>query len=614
MSRRRRDSQTSTAVTSRRRLLAAIGGGSLTATAGCARRVRSLVTRDAPKQVSLKIKTVPADDDPRATRIARYLAEKLDAVGIAAEITPMSHQTLYRDVLLNQEFDLYVGQFFEPPNPDFLRPLFHSRFAAEPGWQNPFGYANLDVDELLDRQRHEEGKRRRQTLTQVQRSVARDQPLSVIVFPDEIRAVSAGSHGNWKNHNIHSPLGYLGIGRSDTVEQGTTSNSSDGMSGQTAMRMTLTDSRPTENLNPLAPEFRADGTIVNLLYDPLGRWVNGEIQPWMAASWNWTRPPTTDGPKVTVRLREDLTWHDGTPITAEDVAFTYRFLPDTSLGRLDSPIPAPRFRGASSLVTDVEIVDDTSVRLTLDASTRAVAARCLTVPILPAHIWEEKTAQATVAGVDINGAVTQALVWPNVTPVGSGPLQFKQRSARESLTFSRNDEHFLTRDTLAEHLSPYAGGFALDQLSFIVTPSSDASVELIQAGEADATASGVMPDAVPKIGRSANIDLRVNQPQSFYHLGYNVRQEPLSSPRFRRAVSQLLDKAYLTNEIFMGYSEPAASPLARHDALASALAWTGEDPELPFPGKNGTLDIARARKAFREAGYRYSEDGKLLAS
>jgi len=598
---------------SRRRVLGGLGSGALAASAGCVQQIGALVNLDSPSRVSFTIKTMPADADPRAIRIARYLAKRLEAVGINANITPMSQEALYRDILLNRAFDIYVAPLPALPDPDFLHELLHSRFAAESGLQNPFGYANLDVDALLERQRRETGNRRRRTLAAIQRSVVRDQPFSVVAFPDDIRVTRAGSYVGMGERALHTPPSYLELDPNEGERQSTPSTATPTADvNEETLRMTLTDSRPTESLNPLAAEFRGSGTITGLLYDPLARWIDGQVRPWMAEALTWGRPPANEGPVATVRLRDDLTWHDGTEITAADVAFTYRLLADTSLGRLDSPVPAPRFRGRSSLVADVDIVGDRTVRLAFAPSSRPVAVRALTVPILPAHVWESKTQQATVAGLDPNGAVTRALVWSNPDPVGSGPLQLERRRQRESLVLARNEDHFLARSDLPDHLQPFAGGFGPDRLAFTVLPSGGAAVELVRDGDADATASAVMPADVPEVGRSEELDLTVTQSRTYYHVGYNVRRQPLGSPRFRRAVGRLLDKGYLVREVFERYGEPAASPLARHEALAPDLVWTDEDPELPFPGTNGKLDIDRAREAFREAGYRYSDDGDLL--
>ncbi len=560
--------------------------------------MRSLVSRQEPTQLSLTVKAPPADADPWALRIARSLVDHLDAVGVDATLTPVAPEALLRDVLVNQRFDCYVARFPAWTDPDYLRGLLHSRFAAEPGWQNPFGYADLDVDELLVRQRRESGTARDRTLTAVQEAVVRDQPFSVVACPDDIHAVRADRYRGWERAPVHSPLGYLRLDAVDPLEAG-------------PLRVTLADARPTENLNPLAAEFRADGTVTGLLYDSIGRWMGSRVRPWLAESWTWSLPPTADGPVATVRLREGLAWHDGTRLTASDAAFTYRFLADTSLDRLDSPVPAPRFRGRESLVAEATALDDRTLRLAFVPSSRAVAARALTVPVLPEHVWRTKADQATVAGVDTGGAVTKALVWSNPDPVGSGPLRVARRRPAESLLLERNADHFLDDDPSATHFEEVAGGFDGPGLAFTVVPSSGAAVELVGAGEADATASSVTPTDVPRIGRSDAVDLLVDQPRSFYHVGYNLRRGALSSPRFRRGVARLLDKRHLVRDVFGGYAVPAVSPLSRHDALAPEFVWTGDDPTFPFPGSAGRLDADRARELFREAGYRY-DDGALV--
>lgn len=609
--------------TSRRALLGAAGAAGLAGTAGCLniQRARALFGRDSTERVTLTIKTLPTDADPWAIRTARFLADKLEAVGIGTKVVPTGHIALLRDVLVNQSFDLYVARAPAFTDPDYLRSLLHSKFGSEPGWQNPFGYANLATDDLLVAQRRQTGDRRRETLKKVQNAVVRDQPFSVVAYPDEIHAHRNDRFQGWGGHRFQSQLSYLTLEPPATNVEGLRwdrSNQSDGGTGTTSerartLRMTTTDSRAPENMNPLAVEYRSMDEIVGLLYDPLGQWIDGQVRPWLAEEWTWQSDVGT-GPTLDVSLRDDLSWHDGTAITAHDVAFTYQFLKDTSMGGFQSPLPAPRFRGRSSLVEDVAAYDDETVRIQFVPSSRWVASRSLTVPVLPAHVWRTKTERATLAGVDSGREVTEAVIWNNREPMGSGPLAFDRSVRRELVALEPADEHFLYRDNLDDHLAPYQGGLAFDRLEFLVTPSGSAAVELVQDGTADGTATGVTPSAVPRIGRSDTVELSTRPSRSFYHVGFNVRKSPYGNPRFRRAVARLLDKQYLVESVFDGYASPAATPLAHHRTRSDSLSWTGQDPELPFPGDNGELDVERARKAFREAGYRYTEDGKLVLS
>ncbi|MFC7204925.1 ABC transporter substrate-binding protein [Haloferax namakaokahaiae] len=633
---------------SRRSVLAAAG---LAATTGCVRRVRSALDRETPRQLSLSVKTLPADADPAATRLARVLTENLRQVGINATLVPMELEELYRDVLLNQSFDLYIGTFPAFDDPDVLRLLLHSQFAVEPGWQNPFGVSDLSLDELLETQAMQSGRDRKQTLAAIQRRVARDQPFTVIAFPDEIRATRATSFLGWNPQWTGSTTDFLqltpaelatspsippAISESDAIAtetnreppadaSTTTTQTTDTESAPEATatttptadsdmvtaRMTIVDPRPTRNRNPLAVEFRGGIPLTDLVYDSLAKRVDGSLLPWAAESWSWETADSTM-PTVTLTLRSGQTWHDGEPLTAEDVVFTYEFLADTSLGEFSTPVPAPVYRAESSLVSGVRALDGETVELEFAHASPEVAVNALTVPLLPEHIWEETARRASVAGIDTGRQVTEALVWGNPNPVGSGPFAFADATVDTFLSFTPFEDHFLAREDEDGPFEPFLNAFTFDRVRFDYVPSSAACVELLTLDRADATASPLAPQTARDIGRAEDLDFYVTPSTGFYHLGFNVRTAPLSDPRFRRAVASLLDKQHLVGSVFGGYATPATSPLDGTNFVPSDLEWDGEDAELPFVGSNGELNVERARQRFKDAGYRYTEGGKLV--
>jgi peptide/nickel transport system substrate-binding protein len=309
------------------------------------------------------------------------------------------------------------------------------------------------------------------------------------------------------------------------------------------------------------------------------------------------------------------------------VAFTYEFLRDTSLGSLETPVPTPRFRGRSALVEDARPLDDATVRLAVPDVNARVAARALQVPVLPEHVWAERTRPATIAGFDLDVETTRALVTNNPDPVGSGPLRFADATAGESVVFERNPDHFLRReaadgdastagaDPLAGIPPAYRGKPAFDRLRVDVSPSDIAAVEAVAEGIADATASNLGPASVPRIGRADAARLVSGRSAAFYHVGYNARRSPLSNPRFRAVIARLIDKAAVVDEAFDGYARAATSPLAASpDAVPSSLAWDGgTDPVHPFFDDGGSLDVAAAKAALRDIGYRFDDEGRLLS-
>ncbi|ELZ41557.1 extracellular solute-binding protein family 5 [Halorubrum californiense DSM 19288] len=622
---------------SRRAALAGLGLAA--ASAGCLGRTENIAGRDPHEQLTLEINTTPADGDPNGIRIARQFEEHLTAVGIDVRLNTVGQTDLWRKVLVNQNFDLYVGQFVEtePFDSDALYGLTHSQFVAEPGWQNPFGFTEIAVDDLLERQRRATGTDRSDAVDALQETVCDRQPFSVVAFPDALTAVRGDRFDGWtQDRQPVSVTGLLGLDAvpdADGSDGSGDGNATDGNAtvdaadadeeGGAALQLVTTDARITENWNPIAAEYRKYGTFTGLLYDPLVRTDDRSTVPWLAADWERPGANTLD-----VALR-DARWHDGEPVTASDVAFTYRFLRDTSLGSVETSVPTPRFRGRSSLVEDERVLDDSTVRLTVPDVNETVAARALQVPILPEHVWSERTDAATIAGFELDFETTEAVVSNNADPVGSGPLRFVEATAGESVVFERNPDHFLVRpapgadsDSSGETADPragipprYHGKPAFDRIRVEVLPSDISAVESVAGGLADATVSNLGPESVPRIGRSDDTRLVSGQSAAFYHVGYNARRSPLSNPRFRAVIARLIDKSAIVDNTFDGYAQAAASPLAASpDAVPESLAWTdGTDPVHPFFDDGGSLDVEAAREALRDIGYRFDDEGRLLS-
>lgn len=643
---------------SRRAALA--GFGLAAASAGCLGRTENIAGRDPHSQMVLEINTTPADGDPNGIRIARQLEEHLTAVGIDVRLNTVGQTDLWRKVLINQNFDIYVGQFVEtePFDPDALYGLTHSKFIAESGWQNPFGLTEIAVDDLLDRQRRVSGDERADAVDALQETVCDLQPFSVVAFPDALTAVRGNRFEGWTEGR--QPLSVTGLleldavapdagsggdtgsgdggsgadgsmdgnttggnttpGDTDDADDGDGADADDG--GGDVLRLVTTDDRITENWNPIAAEYRKYGTFTGLLYDPLVRADGESVVPWLAADWE-----RVDDDAVDVSLR-DARWHDGEPVTASDVAFTYEFFRDTSLGNVETPVPTPRFRGRSSLVEDERVLDDATVRLTVPDVNETAVSRALQAPILPEHVWSDRTDAATIAGFEFDFETTEAVVSNNPEPVGSGPLRFVEATAGESVVFERNPDHFLVRpapddaeaaeettDPRAGIPSRYHGKPAFDRLRIEVLPSDISAVESVAEGLADATASNLGPASVPRIGRSDDARLVSGRSAAFYHVGYNVRRSPLSNPRFRAVIARLIDKSAIVEDAFNGYAKAATSPLAASaDAVPESLTWTGEtDPVHPFFDDGGSLDVAAARAELRDIGYRFDDEGRLLS-
>lgn len=594
---------------SRRSLLATASAGLSLPMVGCIDRVQSAVNGGADGQLSVTITTVPADDDRETVRIARILEENLEDVGVDVSFDMRSRSEYLRAILIDHDYDLYVGRHPGGTDPDFLYETLYGDYAnrREIGWQNPFGVTSRTLDSLLERQRTDP-ENRPATVQEILEWIDREQPFAPICVPQEYRLYRDGLFDDDRHFSHWTD--YLGL--ETEGDEVTVSN---------------TDSRPTRSLNPLAPEYHEDDRILGLLYDSLVAEVDGEYLPWLAEDLEWN----DEGSRVTVTLREDLRWHDGTELDVDDVFFTYRLLglddKDLTPGSFSTP---PRYRGAASIVDDVgpplesNEDDDRQITFSLSSRGRDVGHRALTVPILPKHIWNDRAERADE--VDIHPRTNGVIETSNVPAIGSGPYAFESQSDRDHLTLERFDETF-SEEQFEEEYSHFTLREDVDlpqptveQLRFVNDPGSRSAVERVESGGADVTGPPLEAHATPREGELSDGVSRLESPSwTFYHLGFNHRRRPFNNTHCRRLVSRLLDRSSIAREIFNGHATPTATPVTSEwvpdDWIPDRLEWD-QDDEDPLSGDffdpDGDLDVEAVRASFERVGFRYDEEGRLL--
>ncbi|WP_440765834.1 ABC transporter substrate-binding protein [Natronorubrum sp. DTA7] len=587
----------------RRSVLAAGAAGLSLSLSGCIDSVRSVVTDNEDDPLSLSIVTVPDDYSRETMRIARHLESNLQAIGIDAGIEMRSQSDFLEMVLLDHDFDLYVGNHPADFDPDFLYEALHSTYADESGWQNPFGYDNPTFfDPLLEEQRHADGDDREEKIEALFEALVSEKPFETICRANEYRVARDDRFSGWGENHLGTRYGFLGleqVGDADRLEA------------------LVTDAGLSRNVNPLSATNRERNTVIDLLYDSLGTVDDGSVEPWLADEWVVDEDDEDDEQTtLTVRLREDCTFHprndeeadDPVRVTPEDVQFTYEFLNDTSYTLADNPSPAPRYRGHASAVMEVDPDhgDDYEFQITFDAG-REVAERALTAPILPRHIWlEEELNDRVNDRTDFSpaqgkwGIVTSS----SIDPVGSGPYQFESRSNGDHLTLERFDDHFTLREDV-DLPEPTA-----EEIRFTVDTGSVSSIQRVASGGADVTESVLEASSLGEFPEdNEEIERHEDESWTFYHVGFNTRSRPCSSPRFRNAVAQLIDKEWIVDEVFYeSHAEPLAVPVSSDWEENLELP----DPETTFVGSDGEPNVNEARNIFEEIGYQYHEEEDRL--
>lgn len=277
-----------------------------------------------------------------------------------------------------------------------------------------------------------------------------------------------------------------------------------------------------------------------------------ELEPWLAETW--TASP--DGKTFTLTLRDGLTWSDGTPFTAADVAFTARAIADPKA----KSILTSALEVAGKPI-EIETPDARTVVVTLPEPFGPGLRFLDSLPILPRH----KLEAALMAG-------EFAAAWPVTTPpadlAGMGPFRIATYDAGQRVTLERNP-HFWRKDDAGTQL-PY-----LDRLVLEIVPDQDAELLRLQSGQIDMTQQQLRAQdyatarELEQKGTLHVLELGVGlDPDVFF---FNLRPamwaaDPrkawLPTAEFRRAISHAVDREAYANTVFLGAAVPVHGPVS----------------------------------------------------
>lgn len=246
--------------------------------------------------------------------------------------------------------------------------------------------------------------------------------------------------------------------------------------------------------------FRDAYSLVTLVYDTLlWRDANGVPRPWLARSVK----RSDDGRRLTIRLETGVRWHDGRPLTAADVAFTFRLL---------SRRPHPRFTPQLVDLQDVEARGRDTVVMRLRRPSLGFFDQPLAdVPILPKHLWEQLPVGRRA---------------PRGLAVGSGPYRLSAHRRGEGYEFRANRSYFKGTPTVTRIRVPIIG-------------SAAGTFAALGRGRVD-----MIPVPLPPTESGAQpLGMDVSRGPSYLGtvLMFNLRRAPFDRVEVRRAVAHALD-------------------------------------------------------------------------
>lgn len=289
--------------------------------------------------------------------------------------------------------------------------------------------------------------------------------------------------------------------------------------------------------------------------------------PMLADSWE-----RLDELTLAFHLDPRAQWHDGVPVSAADVVFTFE--------RARDPAITPQLATALSSIVDVRAEDDATVVFEFD---RPYPEQFYTathhVQPLPAHLLAHLPPDSVASSPYLQA------------PVGNGAFTYQALIPGRQLVLAANDDFFLGRPEI-------------DRVVFLLAADADARVNLLLSGEADVLQSVATAD-VPRLEAAPNLRIIAMPGNGVGYLLFNQRDPAdldrphpiLSDRRVRRAITQALDREAMLRAVYQDYADLPQGPVAQLHAIRDT-----SDPGILY-------DPEGAKTLLREAGWQEIEDG-----
>ena len=272
--------------------------------------------------------------------------------------------------------------------------------------------------------------------------------------------------------------------------------------------------------------------------------ANLEMRPALAESWQVSPDQLT----WTFRLRQGVTFHDGSPFTADDVVYSYRRIIDEELTNVDK----------FSAVTDVTALDPATVRITVKQPT----------PNLLTNLGGFKgMAIVQRRNVESGQIATH--------PIGTGPFAFAGQKSGDSITLTANPSY-------------WGGAPAVSGVTFRFISEPSTALSALQAGEIDWTDS-IPPQRVAQLKDDDSLTLAVTPSNDYWYLALNEAREPWNDVRVRQAIAYGIDRDAIVQATSYG------------TAQANQLAIPQGNPWYTSYGAY-SYDLDKARDLLKAAG------------
>jgi peptide/nickel transport system substrate-binding protein len=291
------------------------------------------------------------------------------------------------------------------------------------------------------------------------------------------------------------------------------------------------------HLDPTAGAAAAiDEVVYANVFEGLTRFApDGSILPALAASWE----VAPDGLSWAFTLREGVTFHDGTPLTAEDVVFSF----DRAMAEDSTNAQKQLFDG----INEVTAIDDVTLEIGLDAPKGSLLFNLA---------WGDAVivSPATAEGNKAN-------------PVGTGPFRFTNWVQGDRVELERNPDY-------------WGDAPALEKVTFKFIADPTAAFAAMMAGDVDAFPNYPAPENLAQFAADPRFQVLVGSTEGETVLAMNNAREPFGDIRVREAVAHAIDRAAIIEGAMFGYGTPIGSHFApHHPAYEDLTARSAYDPQ-----------------------------------
>ena len=490
--------------------------------------------------------------DQQEFQSAQLIAQEWRKLGLDVEVRGLPRPQVSDIVWYKRDtWDVTMWRMVGRPersDPDeLIYNLFHSS-TREKGF-NFVGYQNAEYDKTAEAQRSEIDLAKRKVLVdKAQDLIMSDLPYFFLVYPKNVVAYNSNV---WKTDSIVDQSG-IGVRNFWTFVGATPAGA--------GKDMIVNSAEALNAINPLYISGAVDSWITDLVWDRLMRvGPDGLPRPWAAEEVKYLDPTT-----VEVKLRAGQNWHDGKPVTVEDVIYSFQ----APAGDM-----SPMYKPFVLNIASMEKVDDKTMRFKLKTANASFFTSVLAkINLVPKHVWETVLASDALKGKN-------AEAYQEPAPIGSGPFKVARFKLQEEVVLEKNGTHWSAPK--------------MDRWIMRIVTNTEAAVGMLKRGEVNFLSDyrgdpKILDDVAktqPELAVAATVDM------GFRFVAPNLRRAPFSDLAFRKALMLAINRNLMAQAAYNGYAVPANSHVS-----AALPAWHKSEQFRP--------NIEEAKKILDAAGYK----------